>query len=590
MLETLERSKFFVPQFESVLKLPKVTRLDFKHDSTPCSPTGITFGSNERCGVILPRHKMISQYHFSLTFDRMDRLIIIDHSTNGTEVKYGDQGTGLCKQRQWILNDPKLPGKLRDIEINIAGVLSFKVDCLMMPSEPSYTDVVVGFRRLCQAKDNIDNELEGLCMDQTSAMLKPKVEDVWLHWPVGKGTSASITWCWNTADGSDKAVKKPLAGKYNEVRWLQEARFLESLKKNHHVVNFLDSTDDPSIEIEYLGGGSLNEPKYPSPGSQDPYQFSQEEARSILAQCLSALKEMHAQSPAICHRDIKPANILINQRTLSGICVKLADFGEAKTECDEDTWGINPVYVAPEFWDRKNCHPTMDIWSLGLTVLALIDEDLQKLYNTGDCAFWTRMDQSKDRLVQFLRLTMLREPPDERASAEECLERLRAEGDIKACGCKCRPCDQNVFESENEDAERPTTPNVQEDFSDCTTPRPSKLADGQSEDSSTTPTPTRTPTPAPTPAHSQATHVSPPEGSATDMLPTTPNVGGSPTTSLWGSSPVNAGEQVAAPASPADSPTSEEAVALTDEAHRPVKGKRRTESDDEVLGCKRPKV
>lgn len=77
------------------------------------------------------------------------------------------------------------------------------------------------------------------------------------------------------------------------------------------------------------------------------------------------------------------------------------------------------------------------------------------------------------------------------------------------------------------------------------------------------------------------------------MLPITPDVGGSTTTSLsaalWEDPSVNAGEQVAAPVSPADNSTGRDPAVFTDEARAAIKGKRKAESDDEVLEHKRPK-
>lgn len=362
------------------------------------------------------------------------------------------------------------------------------------------------------------------------------------------------------------------------------------------------STSEGQIEMEYLSGGSLEELRNPSLGSgdssdlsdarseystegsdifEDSYsEFSKEEVTCILAQCLSVLARMHTESPPIYHRDLTRSNILINRRDSSGICVKVAGFGAVTGKPETGKGGYGG-------------YARLDIWSLGLAVLGLINKGVRRLFGTKYRKNWTQMDESEDSLVQFLREHVLQEDLRKTKSAAECLKLLQANGGIQPCGCpKSSPRGENISQREHEGAERPTTPDVQEESSDSLTPRQKKLADGQSEDSANTPMPTRASTPTPTTAQLQAAHVSlTPGGSRTDMPPTTPDVGGSLTTSLFAElledSSANAGEQVAAPASPADSSTG---AVFTDETHAPIKGKRRAADGDEVLENKRSKV
>ncbi|CAI6042969.1 unnamed protein product [Clonostachys chloroleuca] len=529
--------------------------IEINDKSVPDSSKGITFGSSNHCGVRLPKHGSISNCHFSLNFDKENRLVIIDHSINGIEVKYGEQGAGLRDQSQCILNDPKLPPKLRQITIKVAGVMTCAVDVrLMLSSEESYTKFVKGFRDHCDKKSqDLAGGIQRATLHQTRHTPSPdQVSDIWLRWEVPKkGTLASIIRCWNTENGIERIVKAP-SSKYDEAKWSRQVEFLTILKDHHHVVDILrfPSTSEgipTQIEMKYLSGGSLEEPEDPSLVSDDPSdrsdahfefskegsdifedsysEFSKEEVTCILAQCLSVLAKMHTKSPPIYHRDLTRTNILFNRRDSSGICVKVAGFGAATRKPEIGKGGDGAVYAV------------LDIWSLGLAVLGLINNDVRRLFHTRYRENWTQMDKSEDSLVQFLRKYMLQEDHHETKSAAECLEGLRAEGGIKPCGCsECSSCGGHISECEHEGVERPTTPDVQEESSNCSTPKQSKLADGQSEDSSNTPTT----------AHFE-----------TDMLPTTPDVGGSPTTSLFAAlledSSVKAGEQVTTPASPADS-------------------------------------
>ncbi|CAH0045940.1 unnamed protein product [Clonostachys solani] len=546
-----------LPQLSQKMKLPTSRCFEIKHDSVPDSPKGITFGSYAYCGVVLPEYDLISHLHFSLTFDTEDRLVIMDHSTHGIEVKYGEQGAGLRDQRQCILNDPKLPPQFRHIEIGVAGVMTFKVDVrLMMSSKPSYRQVAARFRYLCDKKSkDLAQFFQRSTLQQTRGNRDlDDISDIWL----------------------------PL-GDYEQERWSRQVKFMEILKDHHHVVDILNhpNTSEASlrqIEMEYLSGGSLDKPEDPhlvsevlsefseersefseecsefseecSEFSEERSEFSNEEATSILAQCLSVLVEMHAQSPPICHRDIKPSNILIKQRTSSGICVKIASFGEANTEGEKDMGGGDTVYGPPEFWDEK-CEPSLDIWSLGLTTLKLLDEGLHEAYLTRPTEFSARMDQSTDSLVQFLLEHMIHEPPYLRSTAKECLEsllKLQADGkiNIEPCGClEPKSCADDVSECEDEGVRTPTMSNVQEESSNSSTPTQTKLADGQSHE----------------------TNSSSAEGSTEGS--TTPTQ---------------------TPASPAHISTGGEASESTDETRALLKGKRRAEVRDELSDQKRPKI
>ena len=56
---------------------------------------GFVFGTGEDCDVLLAENKFegeISRSHFDITFDEIGRLVLIDHSTQGTAISYGGWG------------------------------------------------------------------------------------------------------------------------------------------------------------------------------------------------------------------------------------------------------------------------------------------------------------------------------------------------------------------------------------------------------------------------------------------------------------------------------------------------------------------
>lgn len=87
-----------------------------------------------------------------------------------------------------------------------------------------------------------------------------------------------------------------------------------------------------------------------------------------MAQVLSGLVYLHDQG--VIHRDIKGANILTTKEGL----VKLADFGVAtKSNLSESSVVGTPYWMAPEVIELSGATTASDIWSLGCTVIELLD-------------------------------------------------------------------------------------------------------------------------------------------------------------------------------------------------------------------------
>ncbi len=85
------------------------------------------------------------------------------------------------------------------------------------------------------------------------------------------------------------------------------------------------------------------------------------------------LKDCHSRQPKILHCDIKPENILI---TDSGD-YKLSDFGEAKfLDKSHGSTGMRgtPNYMSPEMWLMKGYDERSDLYSLGVTMYAMLND------------------------------------------------------------------------------------------------------------------------------------------------------------------------------------------------------------------------
>mmetsp|Transcript_42310 Transcript_42310/g.30522 ORF Transcript_42310/g.30522 Transcript_42310/m.30522 type:complete len:93 (+) Transcript_42310:245-523(+) len=76
------------------------------------------------------------------------------------------------------------------------------------------------------------------------------------------------------------------------------------------------------LVMEVMEGGELFDTL------MDKEQFSEKEARDIIAPIIDALHYCHAQG--IIHRDIKPENLLLSTKDLDTAIIKVADFGLAR--------------------------------------------------------------------------------------------------------------------------------------------------------------------------------------------------------------------------------------------------------------------
>jgi serine/threonine protein kinase len=96
--------------------------------------------------------------------------------------------------------------------------------------------------------------------------------------------------------------------------------------------------------------------------------FDEAEARIIFAQIVSAVHYLHI-TKSVVHRDLKLENILL---TSSG-SIKLIDFGFAYLNrgptCEQ--WG-SKAYAAPEIFLGTPYDQSIDLWSLGVVLYAMV--------------------------------------------------------------------------------------------------------------------------------------------------------------------------------------------------------------------------
>ncbi|KAK5073982.1 Protein kinase of the Mitotic Exit Network [Lithohypha guttulata] len=203
---------------------------------------------------------------------------------------------------------------------------------------------------------------------------KPKAQDVaelkdyQLGDCLGRGAFGSVYRALNWGTGETVAVKQIKLADLpkSELRVIMlEIDLLKNLDHPNIVKyhGFVKTPETLNIILEYCENGSLHSI------SKNFGRFPENLVGLYMSQVLHGLCYLHDQG--VIHRDIKGANIL---NTKNGL-VKLADFGVASrtTGLHESSVVGTPYWMAPEVIELTGASTSSDIWSLGCTVIELLD-------------------------------------------------------------------------------------------------------------------------------------------------------------------------------------------------------------------------
>uniref|UniRef100_A0AAX7UP34 non-specific serine/threonine protein kinase n=1 Tax=Astatotilapia calliptera TaxID=8154 RepID=A0AAX7UP34_ASTCA len=242
---------------------------------------------------------------------------------------------------------------------------------------------------------------------------------------IGEGSTGIVCIATEKHSGKQVAVKKM------DLRKQQRRELLFNevvIMRDYHHENVVDMYnsylvgDELWVVMEFLEGGALTD-------IVTHTRMNEEQIATVCLSVLKALSYLHTQG--VIHRDIKSDSILLT----SDGRIKLSDFGfcaqVSKEVPKRKSLVGTPYWMAPEVISRLPYGTEVDIWSLGIMVIEMVDGE-PPYFNEPPLQAMRRIrDNLPPRLKEshkvstvlrsFLDLMLVREP-SQRATAQELLQ------------------------------------------------------------------------------------------------------------------------------------------------------------------------
>eukprot|EP00013_Stygamoeba_regulata_P023814 CAMPEP_0177648682 /NCGR_PEP_ID=MMETSP0447-20121125/10958_1 /TAXON_ID=0 /ORGANISM="Stygamoeba regulata, Strain BSH-02190019" /LENGTH=534 /DNA_ID=CAMNT_0019151339 /DNA_START=121 /DNA_END=1725 /DNA_ORIENTATION=+ len=186
---------------------------------------------------------------------------------------------------------------------------------------------------------------------------------------IGQGTSGTVHVARDSRTGDKVAIKQMTVSKQIKKEVLVNEIMIMKTCKHTAIVNYIDSylvKGTLWVVMEYMDGGCLTD-------VIEANRITEPQMASVLKETILGLEYLHTRPNPIIHRDIKSDNILMG---VDGR-VKITDFGFGAqlgaTAAKRSTVVGTTYWMAPEVIKGKQYGPKVDIWSLGIMALEMVE-------------------------------------------------------------------------------------------------------------------------------------------------------------------------------------------------------------------------